>query len=242
MTQHSTSSSRSAAANRKSGSVRLYILLALASLAGTGFILRAGAAAPATATIGANDAAPVNWMGNAPGGSSPGGEVSCVDGTNCDVFKITVNGTTADWASKLIQLNFGWTLPATDYDFYIHKGSVTGPITNTGRNDGAPATDDNASIDPAATGVGDYFVHVVYFTASAADQYQGTAVVASKSTALRVASHVSEGITFSPNRTVKAPVSARDGEPSIRTDYKGNSYTGGIRGVPAGVDLWYFDL
>ena len=58
----------------------------------------------------------------------------------------------------------------------------------------------------------------------------------------RAATYVQSGITFSPNTTVKAPVAARDGEPSIRTDYKGNSYTGGIRGVPAGVDLWYFDL
>ncbi|MBA2268989.1 MAG: hypothetical protein H0W20_00095 [Chthoniobacterales bacterium] len=42
--------------------------------------------------------------------------------------------------------------------------------------------------------------------------------------------------------TVKAPVAGRDGEPSIRTDYRGNNYTGGIRGVPAGVDLWFHDL
>ena len=58
----------------------------------------------------------------------------------------------------------------------------------------------------------------------------------------RAATYIQSGITFSPNTAVKAPVAARDGEPSIRTDYKGNSYTGGIRGVPAGVDLWYFDL
>jgi hypothetical protein len=133
-------------------------------------------------------------------------------------------------------------LPASDYDFYVHKDTVGGPVVASGRNDGAPAQDDNAAIDPAATGVGDYILHVVYFSATAADQYRGTATVASKSTADRTATYDSTGITFSPNVALKAPVAGRDGEPSIRTDYKGNSYTGGIRGVPAGVDLWYHDL
>jgi hypothetical protein len=32
-----------------------------------------------------------------------------------------------DWSGKLIKVNVGWTLPASDYDFYIHKGSVAGP-------------------------------------------------------------------------------------------------------------------
>lgn len=182
------------------------------------------------------------WVGTAPGGTSGGGEASRVDNVNCDTFKITVSGTPADWTTKLIALDFAWSLAANDYDFYIHKDAVNGPITSSGRNGGAPETTDNAAIDPAATGVGVYIVHVVYFTVVGADQYRGTASVQSKSTELRTATYESGGITFSPNVTVKAPVAARDGEPSVRTDYKGNSYTGGIRGVPAGVDLWYFDL
>ena len=40
----------------------------------------------------------------------------------------------------------------------------------------------------------------------------------------------------------KAPVTVADGEPSNRTDVQGNFYVGGIRGVPAGVDLWRFNL
>ena len=50
------------------------------------------------------------------------------------------------------------------------------------------------------------------------------------------------GIVFSPNVPLKNPVAARDGEPSSRTDFKGNTYVGGIRGFPAGVDLWFFSL
>ncbi len=50
------------------------------------------------------------------------------------------------------------------------------------------------------------------------------------------------GIDFSPNVTVHAPATVRDGEPSLRVDKYGNTYVAGIRGVPAGCDLWYFDL
>src|SRR5207249_7687847 len=47
---------------------------------------------------------------------------------------------------------------------------------------------------------------------------------------------------FSQNVSLRAPVATRDGEPSIRVDVRGNCYVGAIRGVPAGVDLWRFDL
>lgn len=223
--------------NRPSSSIIAALLLALAL--GGGFFVHA--AAPPEANIGPNDTTPVNFVGTAPGGASVG-EATCEDGVNCDVFKITATGTVKDWANSVIALNFTWTVPAHDYDFYIHKDAIDGPIVGTGRNDGAPATDDNAAIDPAGTGVGDYYVHIVYFSAVAADQYQGVASVVPRALGTRTASYIDGGITFSPNTAVKAPVAARDGEPSIRTDYKGNSYTGGIRGVPAGVDLWYVNL
>jgi hypothetical protein len=218
------------------------LLAALALASAATLALVAHAADPAETSVGPGQATPITWVGTAAGGASVG-EESCVNAANCDVFKITVTGTEADWATKLIALNFSWSVPAHDYDFYIRKDSLTGPRVGTGRNDGAPATDDNAAIDPAATGVGDYYVRVVYFSAvGVADQYHGTLTVVPKDAGTRAASHVSDGITFSPNTALKAPVAARDGEPSIRTDYKGNSYTGGIRGVPAGVDLWYVNL
>ena len=59
---------------------------------------------------------------------------------------------------------------------------------------------------------------------------------------MRTATYVEGGITFSANRQVRAPVTLRDGEPSNRVDFMGNAYVGAIRGVPAGVDLWHFDL
>src|SRR5882724_11752171 len=56
------------------------------------------------------------------------------------------------------------------------------------------------------------------------------------------ATYIKGGMTFSPNYALRAPVASRDGEPSLRVDKQGNAYVAGIRGVPAGVDLWYFDL
>lgn len=107
----------------------------------------------------------------------------------------------------------------------------------------AQGAEQRAISEDAGTGVGDYFVHVVYFAAVGADQYRGTASVEPKGADRRTGTYLDGGgIVFGPNTAVKAPVAGRDGEPSARTDYRGNAYVGGIRGVPAGVDLWYFDL
>lgn len=56
------------------------------------------------------------------------------------------------------------------------------------------------------------------------------------------ATYIKGGMSFSPNYALRAPAASRDGEPSLRVDKFGNAYVAGIRGVPAGVDLWYFDL
>jgi hypothetical protein len=106
---------------------------------------------------------------------------------------------------------------------------------------GAPQTEESATVDPNSTGTGRYFVHVVFFSVAPGDAYNGTATVQNKPTGGN-ANYLKGGISFSSNVTVKAPSAARDGEPSSRTDRKGNHYVMGIRGVPAGVDLWYFNL
>jgi hypothetical protein len=195
---------------------------------------------PPSATITASST-PIPFVTTATGGAS-NGESTCVDGTNCDTFTLTVGGAASDYAGKVVKFNFSWTLPVTDYDFYIHKGTVTGPIVTTGVNDGAPATSDRAALDPASAGVGAYVVHIVYFSAAAADQCHGVVSIAAANTALRTATYTNTGIAFSPNVPLKCPVTVRDGEPSNRTDFMGNCYVTGIRGFPAGVDLWYFDL
>ncbi|MBC8122453.1 MAG: hypothetical protein H7Y22_11515, partial [Gemmatimonadaceae bacterium] len=81
-----------------------------------------------------------------------------------------------------------------------------------------------------------------YFAVTpAVDQYTANAQVQAKASG-RNAIYNKGGITFSANVATKAPATSRDGEPSLRTDFAGNTYAAGIRGVPAGIDLWYFDL
>lgn len=199
----------------------------------------ARAAAPQSGTI--NPAGPnVTWIGTAVG-TGGANESVCVEGVNCDTFLLTVSGMPADWTGKLVSVTIQWTNPANDYDLYIHKDTNTGPLVAQSAG-GAPQTSESGTIDPNSTGTGNYSVHVVYFAVTPlVDQYQGTASVQAVPPG-RNANYLKGGIGFSPNVTVRAPVASRDGEPSSRTDKYGNNYVVGIRGVPAGVDLWYFDL
>src|SRR3984893_5258339 len=206
-----------------------------------GLVLAVRAAAPSAGTIG--PAGPtLNWSGTAVGGSSAGEGTTCLEGINCDTFTLNVSGTPADYAGSVIAIKIQWTNPVNDYDLYIHKDSNSGPVVATGANGGAPGTSESTTIDPAATGTGVYTVHAVYFSVTPlVDEYQGTAQIQNKPQG-RNANYLKTGISFSPNVMVRAPVASADGEPSNRTDKFGNHYVVGIRGVPAGVDLWYFDL
>ena len=202
------------------------------------------AANPTSGTIGPAGPA-LAWNGNAVGGASAG-EDTCLDGVNCDLYTLTVSGLPTDWTGKIVAIKIAWMIPTNDYDLYVHYDANNNGVLDSAdpvvasSGNGAPGTEEATSIDPSSTGTGSYFVHVVDFTV-VPDQYHGTATVENKPVS-RTATYLKGGITFSPNVTVKAPVATRDGEPSSRTDNRGNHYVSGIRGVPAGVDLWYFDL
>ncbi len=115
-------------------------------------------------------------MGTATGGTSPEGEgATCIEGTTCDTYTLTLSG---DWTGKRVNVNLDWLAPATDYDLYIHKDTVTGPEVT--RSAEGPTIQEQAFIDPSSTGIGVYVIHVVYFAATAADQYKGTATVEDK--------------------------------------------------------------
>lgn len=166
-------------------------------------------------------------------------ESTCVEGVNCDTYVLSVGGTLNQWKNRLVKIELGWGVSANDYDLYVHKDSNAG--VEVGRSGGgSPQTAEAAIIDPYKFGLGVYTVHVVYFAGNpAADQPHGKATVITRA---RKAMHLLGGLTFSPSVTVRAPAAGRDGEPSLRCDPRGNCYVAGIRGVPAGVDLWYFDL
>ena len=146
------------------------------------------ASSPAGATISATSTTPVTWTGTGVGGgalNAPlgliGGEDLCQEGINCDTFTLTVAGNPSDWSGKLIHIKIEWLLPTTDYDLYIHKDSNSGPLAgSSGRGATSPTeplTYEDTTINPSIQGTGVYTVHAVYYLATAADQYHGSAII-----------------------------------------------------------------
>jgi hypothetical protein len=80
------------------------------------------AANPTSNSLSPATGASVTWNGTAPGGASPDGEATCVEGTNCDTFTLTV--AEGDWSGKFIKVNIAWNLPASDYDFIYIKDQL----------------------------------------------------------------------------------------------------------------------
>lgn len=167
---------------------------------------------------------------------------TAVEGVNRDTFILHV--AAGDYTGKTINVGISWTIPADDYDLYINKRNPDGSdgdLISSSAN-GAPTTAENATINPVTAGSGDYNIVVVYFTNTPlGDQPHGTVSITAAQP-VRTATYISGGMTFSANSPLKAATASSDGEPSSRVDSFGNYYVCGIRGVPAGVDLWYFDL
>ncbi|MFL6596043.1 MAG: dockerin type I domain-containing protein [Chthoniobacterales bacterium] len=158
----------------------LAIALLIAALACGVAVFKSGAANPTSGTI-STSSPPLAWDGTAAGGVSATGEMTCVEGVNCDTFTITVQGTPADWMGKRIDVTISWVVLASDYDLYLHKGSNAGPTIGQSTA-GAPGTSETVAIEPTdldASGTTIFTAHVVYSTAVAGDQYHGTATVIS---------------------------------------------------------------
>ena len=199
------------------------------------------AASPTDGTVDPTTTTPVTWAGTAIGTGGTD-ETSAIEGVNRDTFILHV--AAGDYTGKVISVKIQWTSGSNDYDLYVHKRNADGSdgdLIGSSAN-GAPSTSESTVINPATVGTGDFNVIAVYFVNTpGVDQPQGTITVA-PAQAVRTATYTSGGMTFAPNSTVKAQTAASDGEPSSRVDRNGNYYICGIRGVPAGVDLWYFDL
>ncbi|HEX8228893.1 MAG TPA: S-layer homology domain-containing protein [Chloroflexia bacterium] len=155
----------------------LPLVMIMALVVGGVFAARPGLAAdPTSGSIG--PAGPtLTWNGTGTGPASES-EDTCVEGVNCDTFTLNVTGNPADWIGKQVRVSINWTNSATtDYDMYIHKGDNDGPIVAQSGLGGT--TIESATLHPylAGTGTGTFTVHVVYFAATAADQYSGVAEV-----------------------------------------------------------------
>jgi hypothetical protein len=214
-------------------------------LAFTGSVLTR-AAMPASGTLSATSG-PISWDGPSTGGASPDGETTCIEGTNCDTFTLKI--TPGNYAGKRVRFKVTWTNQANDYDAYVHLASNDGAIVGQSGN-GAPGTVEENTFDlngDVTAGVNDtYTVRVVSFAVAPLDPYHATVSLEPiPTTTTRVATFVTgskTGIRFSRSRTVYAFGSGQDVEPSVRVDYQGNAYVGGIRGLLGGNDLWRFDL
>jgi hypothetical protein len=179
----------------------------------------ARAASPANATLAPSAGSVITWNGTAVGPTQPGGAAGvdlCVEGVNCETFTLTLSGATTDWAGKQVHVNIGWLIPVSDYDLYIYKDSLSGPEVGVSAT-GAPSTGEDVTFDPTLTGAGVYVVHVIYFTAAAADQYHGTATV---QTAPPPAQPPAQSTATPPTYTVfRDPQGRGAAEPSIGVNW-----------------------
>ncbi|MFN2476737.1 MAG: hypothetical protein ABR526_10415 [Chthoniobacterales bacterium] len=166
--------------NKQSGFFSLRILLAVALVTlSSAFVFVAFAASPTGGTISPGGPNPPVWNGTGLVANG-GGEADCTEGQDCDSYKLTISGTPADWAAvaKLVHVQINWTSPSTDYDMFVHKGTLAGPVVASSAGGGN--TSEQVDLDPRRSniGTGDFVVHVVYFAATAADQYKGAATLA----------------------------------------------------------------
>ena len=133
------------------------------------------AATPSSVTLGPVKGATVNWAGSGIAGVTTD-ETTCVDGTDCDIFTINLTGSPTQYRGLVLNISIGWTLSTNDYDVYVHKGDLTGPViaSSTG---GIPDLNESVSIDPTVSGTGTYTVHIVDATVAPQDRYHGTATI-----------------------------------------------------------------
>src|SRR5882672_6627451 len=223
--------------------------LILAAVLAMTFSALMRADAPSSETLSPTSG-PVAWDGfSSAAAASPDGEATCIEGTNCDAFTLTL--APADYRGKRVRVKVSWSNQLNDYDVYVHQGGLNGPVVSP-QNGGPPATAEESTFDVNAlvsAGVNDtYTIHVVYYAVVALDPYHGVASVEAIPTttaATRTASIVTgpkTGIAFSRSRALYAFGAGQDVEPNVRVDYQGNAYVGGIRGLTGGNDLWRFDL
>ena len=149
----------------------------------------------------------------------------CREGVNCDTFALTLSGTESSWAGKVARLRIEWNLPASDYDLYIHKGGVDGPVVaNSGRgitNPTGPLTLEDAAVDPAQHGTGTFAVRVVYYAANGAvDQYRGSAVVEAKPAAPAPPQPSTEPPPSFQNYAPPANLGQGAGEPTLGVNWQ----------------------
>ena len=208
--------------------IAIIFSLALLTFALPGFY-STRASNPTGGTINPTATTPVTWTGTGVGGgalNAPlllGGEDACQEGLSCDTFTLTVGGTTADWAGKLVHIKIEWLLPTTDYDLYIHKDSNSGALVATsGRGATSPTeplTWEDTTIDPSTSGTGVYTIRAVYYLATAADQYHGSAIIENKPAPQPTPTPSNDSAPRYTNYAAPGELGNSAGEPSIGVNW-----------------------
>jgi hypothetical protein len=135
---------------------------------------------------------------------------------------LTLAGTPADWTNKVARVRLDWLLPATDYDLSIYKDSLTGTLVGSSAQ--GTTIFESADINPAVNGTGTFVVRVVYFAATVADQYRGTASVVGVSADVPPAPSTEPAPRFF-NYQAPAGLGQDAGEPTIGANWAtGNAF------------------
>lgn len=172
------------------------------------------ASQPASASLSATGSA-VTFNGSALGGASPEAETTCVEGVNCDTFLLTITGSATDWNGKNARVSLSWLLLATDYDVYIHKDSITGPVVASSAQ--GTTTTESMDINVAQSGTGTYVVRVVHFIA-VGDQYHGRAEVVTAVSDNPAPVSLAAPPTYA-NFAAPAPLGQGAGEPTLGNNW-----------------------
>src|SRR2546430_417694 len=94
--------------------------IVLASMLLTSVLVHA--ATPGSGTLSPGNSS-VTWTGSITGAGS--GENTCVNGVSCDSFEVVL--APGDYTGKQINVTISWTVPAYDYDLFVHAGTLNGP-------------------------------------------------------------------------------------------------------------------
>src|SRR5258708_15407211 len=130
---------------------------------------------PSSATLNPAVGSAVAWTGTGLAGVTTD-ETTCVDGTDCDVFTVTLSGSPSDYRSLALAISITHNLAINDYDLFVHKGGLTGPVVASSTG-GVPETSEAVIIDPTVTGTGIYTVHVVDSAVAPGDVVSGLASI-----------------------------------------------------------------
>lgn len=122
-----------------------------------------------------------------------------------------------------MKVRIQWLLNASDYDLYVHKGSLDGPIVASSGAGGTTSEEVTLNPNSSSIGTGDFYVHVVYFAANQADQYSGSATVVSAGAA-PIPAPLASGIVpryqnFTPPAAGPATLGLDAAEPSIGVNW-----------------------